>query len=449
MKIFSDQLFAGRFLSVIFGALQVAIMPKLMSLFTKNKKLQLLAALLAIFTPGLILTGRLAIIDTQLTFFLSASFYFSFRALEKIFATKITTNKDFLFHLFNRPLFLASLFFALALFTKFSAILFIPVLVTLIFYFWSAPKINKLSKKIWLQIYKIILLATPLILIAFFAGCLFLLLKLHPAFSQLFSRGGDFLYSWTDFWQQPLSIIYQNLFFVQEVLSAYLTNILFFSAIVLAICFWRRDRRPLLLLISGCAFITPIILFGQVLYPRYLLPALPFFLCSFALSLTHFYFRFAKQTRIILLALFFLTGGYFTYCSIFAPAKMLLPEDDITQYLVEWSSGYGITETVAYLEELKTAAPTLVLTEGYFGTLPDALLVYFFNRNVDNLRIEGIGQPVSNLDKADPQLLASYDQIVLVVNSHRMFLDLPADKLLKEFTRPLPDSPSLQIWNLK
>ena len=447
LKIFTDQLFAARLLSVFFGAGQLIVMIKLMSLFNHKKNAQLFTVLMTIFIPGFILINRLALIDTQLTFFLSLSFYFAYKSLE-IFQRKISTFKtlklsNLLAKIFSPALFFSALFFGLALLTKFSAILFLPVLVTLLFYFWPATISSKREKIAHLFSYLTILIA-----IGFLAGCLLLTLKISPVFPQLFARGGDFLYSLNDFFAQPTTIILRNLQLFSETLSNYLTSIVFIFSFVFAIYLWPQDKKPALLLLSGLAFLSPILLLGKVIYGRYLLPALPFFILSFNLSFAYLHTILSKILKTILLSAFFLVSGYFTYAALFSPAKMLLTPDDSLQYLNEWSSGYGITETISLINQLKAQAPTLVLTEGSFGTLPDALLVYYFNQDVSNLKIEGIGQPVYGWEKWQ-SLIDQYPQAILVVNSHRMKAQLPSEKLLGNFSRPASVAPSLQVWNLK
>lgn len=441
LKVFTNQLFAGRLLSVLFGLGQIMMMIKLMSLFTKNRASQILAAAITLFTPGLILTNRLAIIDTQLTFFLTTSFYFAYQSLASLGKPKLQLKQFLRQTIINAKVLWAGVFFGLALLTKFSAILFLPVLITLLFYFWPPKKTQFWSR--------LATMVTVLIAIAAIGGGCFLLLTISSAFPQLFARGGDFLFSLSDFFKQPSAIISQNFITISEMLAAYLTNILFFSSIVLAIYLWPRDHRPIWLIISGLAFVAPIAILGKIIYARYLLPALPFFILSFTLSLNYFNLtRSLRAIKNILLILFFVNGIYFTWANIFAPEKMILPASDQIQYLGEWSSGHGIEETIAFIDLLREQGEVLVLTEGYFGTLPDALLMEYFNRDTTGLRIEGIGQPVNDVVRHQ-ELIDQYAQAILIVNSHRMQVPLSSDKLLAQFERPVAEAPALQIWNLK
>ena len=62
-----------------------------------------------------------------------------------------------------------------------------------------------------------------------------------------------------------------------------------------------------------------------------------------------------------------------------------------------------------------------------------------------------MGQPVrwGNLQKF-ANLIAQYPRVILVVNSDRLAIDnLSTDQLLATYKRPLPQTASLQVWQLK
>jgi hypothetical protein len=198
-------------------------------------------------------------------------------------------------------------------------------------------------------------------------------------------------------------------------------------------------------------FLLPILFLGKVVYPRYLLPVLPFLIISFCLSLSLVTSHFKKSIVAILLSLIFLIGSYWTYSSLTAPEKMPLTHNEQIQLLGEWSAGYGIIHTVALIEELSKEVPTLVLTEGHIGTLPDGLQIYFYNRPTrNNIRIEGVGQPIKDENLLEKQaIIDDYQQVLLVVNSNRLELSESWQKtLLAYFRRPVSNAPSLQVWRL-
>jgi hypothetical protein len=89
-----------------------------------------------------------------------------------------------------------------------------------------------------------------------------------------------------------------------------------------------------------------------------------------------------------------------------------------------------------------------VATEGSFGTLPDGINLYLHRTNVDQVYVEGIGQPVVNIPNFFTDRARQFDQVVLVVNSHRLKLSLPEEQLLQEYCRPAPTAPCLQVWDI-
>src|SRR5690606_21546600 len=71
---------------------------------------------------------------------------------------------------------------------------------------------------------------------------------------------------------------------------------------------------------------------------------------------------------------------------------------DVEQYLTEWSSGHGIREGVTFIYERQLAGKKIAVgTEGYFGTLPDGILMYQYGRDVTGILVEGIGYPLTGI----------------------------------------------------
>ncbi len=221
-----------------------------------------------------------------------------------------------------------------------------------------------------------------------------------------------------------------------------------------------KNKRPFILsLLSGFIFLAPIILLGKVVYPRYLLPALPFFTVAAALVFEELLLRIDRLTtvakRISLASLLFLIAVTqfsvvsieFLTRSLFAPDSIPFVAADRTQYLTEWSSGHGILETVHYIESQAQTKRVAVATEGYFGTLPDGILLYLFHRDVRNIWVEGIGQPVRGIPSSFAVKAKDFDQILLVVNSHRLHTTFTNGSLISSYCRPY-QAPCLQVWDI-
>jgi len=209
---------------------------------------------------------------------------------------------------------------------------------------------------------------------------------------------------------------------------------------------------------GGLAFALPIMLLGIVVYPRYLFPSLIFWTPAAALATSALLQKVRKvkgeRARLTLIALLglviaasFYSAVPFVLTNWLTPNKIPFIRADRTQYLTEWSSGHGLKETATLLQDLSQNKTVAVATEGYFGSLPDGLLLYFHRRPVDNLYIEGIGQPVSEIPDVFSDRAKEFDQSLLVVNSHRLNLKLDSKLLVEEYCRPY-NAPCLQVWDI-
>jgi len=425
--IFNDQLFAGRFLSVLLGAGSVLIMgliaKSLINSEEKNKKLaQYLAMFLTSILPFTFFHNRMALTDGLLFFNLALSFLAALKLIksEKIYWLILLVFK-----------------FLMALLSKLSALLFVPSILVLIF---QKKEIRLLS------LFKSILHLSFALIVAFL---FFYLFRFVPVFPQLFSRGGDFLHPFTILWEtEVFTILKNNLIFFSQQFLKYLGLAILFLALPL---FSRKIRKEQFnLCLALLVFILPLAALGRIVYPRYLLPASIFVIVSASLSLTILLLHKDLVKKIIgflFLIAIFIKSLNFILPSYFNPDQIPFTEADRVQYLEEWSSGHGILETTQLMLEKSQNQHLAVATEGYFGTLPDGILMYLHRRNVNNLMIEGIGQPISSIPDDFVENAKNYNLVWLVVNSHRFNIQLDEDKLVTEYCRP-NGAPCLEIWEI-
>ena len=423
--IVKDHLLAGRLLSMVVGLAQAWVMSLLAKQLKLSKKIQILSAVMTVFLPYWFFHHHLALMDGMLTLWLSCSALFTLKIVnQKSSQSIISTNSI-----------LAGIFLGLAILTKIPAVLFIPSLLLLLFI--NNPLKNKYLKN----------QTTQIIISLFIATSLFFLLKLHPAFGQLFSRGSDFLFPWKEIvfegkWREtvPSWPTYLHYF------GQYLTWPIFIFALIGLIL--KRKRESLILNLSWLLYALPTMLMGKVVYARYLFSVSIFITLAALLALS----QLTKKSLIIrlfvmlMMLLSFYQSTQFIFSLAFHAEKIKFVKSDTVQYLTEWSAGFGVKETVELIKKLGTHQRVLVLSEGYFGTLPDGLLMYLHRQNVDNIYIEPIGQPINNLKKATTPF-EMFDQVLLVGNSHRLNLDLSQAELLKEYCRPF-DAPCHQIWDI-
>jgi 4-amino-4-deoxy-L-arabinose transferase-like glycosyltransferase len=420
--LFQDQLFAGRFVSVLAGGVALFFIMKIAKIFDQSEKASKVAAFLLIFLPYSFFYIRLAVTDALLFAMLSMSYYFLLRFLQ---ARKIAFFMGF------------ALSFFLAIFSKTPALLAIPAFFVAPLFFEKSlqPKNLIRSRSFWKNLFF-------LGLGFFLSGLLFYSFRFVPLFSQLFGVGSGFLYPLKTLMSiEIFSIFWRNLRFFAEQAFYYLTpGLLFFL-----IPFGKRFRKEqLLLLLSAFLFLIPLLLLGRVIYSRYFLPSVLFFILSASLG----YLSFPKKVLRLIISFFIVIPlAYFIFTSYFAIDSLPLSKNDRSQYLEEWSAGQGIKESVNYIEELAKTQRVSVATEGSFGTLPDGILLYLHGKNVDNIYVEGIGQPIYQIPEVFWEKAAGSDTILLIVNSHRLKADTQQWQLLQEYCRP-NQAACLQVWQL-
>ena len=414
--LFKSQLFAARLVSVFAGLISMIFVGLISFELFKKRKTAYLAMMLYTILPFTFFYHRLAITDALMLSNLTMAYYFSIKAIK--------TKKNVFY------LFLALTFF-LALFSKTPAILFLPI-----FYLNLFIEKNFKWKKFTISFVK---LSLSLIIAA---SLLYSFRFITPLFPQLFSVGGNFLYPIDKALSSDVfAISWSNFKFFGQQLITYLSVVL----LIFALPFYKEKRKEqLILVLSAIGFLLPLMIMGKIIYPRYLMPSSLFLIISAAYSLTN------KKHRVInLLALIYLFSFSFKfiYPSYFNVNQIPFTRIDQKQFLEEWSSGHGIKETVEYIKELSQENSIAIATEGSFGTLPDGLLLYFHRKDVSNIYIEGIGQPVREIPKEFLDKASDFDQKILVVNSYRLEMDLPEENLVREYVRP-NGAPSLQVWKL-
>lgn len=420
LPLFSDPLYAARFLSVVGGFFQVLAGVWLVREVKGGRLAQLLVAFLFTILPFWFFHHRIALMDGWMTLWITCSLAALIHALE------------------SRQLVWAvgsGLFLGAAILTKIPAVLILPSFGVLLF--WSSTK-----GSFWVAIK--CLVVTGLVSLIVSATLL-----ISPAFPQLFARSSDFLFSVTDVFR---GIWLQTIFNTPSYLN-YFWQYLTAGGVVLSLLavMWRSSRRKALIVI-GCflAYSGPIALMGRVVFPRYFLPAALFLTVLAALSLEKLLIsatRWKQTAGLLLLIIIIYQASQFIVPALSDPNQIPFVSADQGQYLTEWSSGHGIKETFFLITQAAKSASILVATEGYFGTLPDGLLVYFHHQDLFNIAIEGVGQPINSVPQKLIDDQDAFNTLWLVVNSHRLNFALPENALFAEYCRPY-QGPCLQVWDL-
>lgn len=437
LKIFTNPLIAGRIVALLAGLVQVFVTAQIVKKLGGKTMAVLSSILMVTLLPFWYFHHRIALMDGLMTMFLSLSWLYLIHALQN-------KKEQWLW------LGLTGISFGLALLTKLPALLFIPAL-------GIAALLSKPKK---------MPLAT---LMSFGAGSLlvgllvFLSLKIQPNFGQLFTRGNDFLYPVSEVLARGVwSVIWINAKTALSTLGAYLTwPVLLLPLTGLFQDKWRKTHGWLIL--AALSFMAPILLLGKTIYPRYFLPvALPITV-SAALAFGQFFdytkklvkrpLHFIVRCALLVLGLTYVMSTILEFMLISWQNPDYLPytPQDRSQYAWEWSSGHGVWETTQMLEATAQNHTIAVATEGFFGTLPDAMLMYLHNQNVTNILVEGIGQPVHEIPQQFIEKAQQYEYVWLVVNDYREKMGLNTGKtegeLISWYCR-VPGAPCLQVWDI-
>jgi 4-amino-4-deoxy-L-arabinose transferase-like glycosyltransferase len=441
LKFFSDPLLGGRLLSLLIGLLTVFVMRKLIREFTKEAIARWVVTLSVILLPFWYFYHRMALMDGLLTLLLSSSFFF---------AVRLSKGMDL--SLRKRVLLLAglALSFAGSLMTKTPALFAIPVIAFTPIYFWLQTK-RKVPD---------LLRALAWVGVAGVIGCLiFLSLRISPLFGSLFARSTDFTFTFKDLisgeWRYVLgNSLKRNLGWIGFYLTPGIVLIAF-----LGIFIKKIRSNVLFLLTSAALFFAPLTLFGRVLWPRYFLPTIIFITLASALSFSEAIKQKTLRTiSFLFLGLSGIISVYFVAVSFVNPANLPFVPEDSSQYLYEWSAGYGNSQVRDFIRERQAALPKdgskriIVLTEGSFGTLPDGLLMYFHaGDNAKTMEVHGIGVGVPRIPEEYIEA-AKNNEVYYVLNSHRFGIaDQSNLKKVFEIERPASPkgkSPSLLFFQV-
>lgn len=398
-KIFSDPLYAGRFVSVLtgFGTL-IGIFLATYLLF-KDKKAALIAAFIYALTPFSVFFDRMALVDSMLAMFgvwvfLGALFVVKKMRLDASMITGFLLGG--------------------ALLTK-SPALFFVIMLPVFFLFVPYTKKDKLKKRLLPY-----LKYAGLLLVVLVIGYgMYNILRLGPNFNLLAERNQDYVYPLKHILTSPLDpfkpfidrsyryfLIMGPGVFIFLSLFGFLTNIKTRTKEILSLGVWAV--LPILIVSE----------YTKVLTARYILFSVPFFVilaASAFLAKDSLRKIFSIGLVIFIIHAFFLDQLYVTNIEA-AP----LPRTERSGYLEEWTAGTGIKETADWILARHQKNPDehiVVGTEGYFGTLPDGLEIYL--NNIPNVTVIGVGLGHSEVPKKLLDTKAAGNTTFFLVNNER------------------------------
>lgn len=401
-----DPLWIARFFSVIMGVASGVVVSAIAFQINHKKSLFWISFFIWMMLPFSVFYSRMALIDMTLTFWLALSTY--------TFLTIPNNYKNSRFYAL-----LPGLFWGLALITKTSAFYFAPVYLAILIHTYLSKKF-KIDKQVAFKSVIGFLLGLGMLGIMVFS----------EFFPFLFNRSADFAYTISDIAKQPFHIMATNAFRMGKWLLVYCSPLLLTILTVAN----KKNFNVRNLFLGLLFWLLPFLITGKVLSSRYILPSLIFIVPLMAVS----YSKLPSKFKIAIGALFFGYCLYWNYFLIFRPNSTPYPIEDRVQFLTDWSSGHGIKESADYLIKIAKTESVLVATEGFFGTLPDGLMIYLDGKpELDNMRVEGVGLPIFGV----PKLLSEtpgFDRKFVIVNEHRFVGDPlpPGLVLMQKYPRP-------------
>lgn len=349
LKIFNDPLFAGRFLSVIFGFITL-----LGTLFlgwkSFDKKVGMFAAFLVAVTPFMVFFDRMALVDSMLTAFSIWSLNLAMLLLR------------------SQRLDLAMILGYIlggAMLTKTPGSFNVATLpTTLLAFKWQQQqKEKKLLKIIGLWLVALII-----------ALAIYNILRLGPGFNNLNSRNQDYIFSPVDIYQRPLDPFLPHLSVLFDWFVRLITvPTLLLLAFAIVVSFGKKDKIAWVILVWALVPILVQTALLKVFTARYILFSIPPLLVIAGYGVSNF-----KRSISWLLLLIIISplALYFDYLLLTQSENAPLPDDERSGYFEMWTAGYGVYEIATFLDNESIKQPVVLGTEGRFGTLPDGIQIY-------------------------------------------------------------------------
>lgn len=359
LRVFNglDPLFIGRLTSVVAGLGTLLGLWLLSYELFRDKKIAWLAGILYVVMPFTLWYDRMALYDSMVSTFSVWSLYVG------LLLTK---------HLKLDTALLLGMVLGAGMLNKSSGFLslyFLPV--TLFVFDWRYPK-------------RLIRWAGLVVVAAVLSQMFYSILRLSPYFHIVGQKNNVFVFSLSEWFNQPFRFFAGNLRGMFDWLRQYMTLPLFLAAWGSFIIKLPKERERLLLFLWWALPFAALANFGKVLYPRFILfmtmPLIP--LAAYTLSQI-----WRSRWRLVGILLF-IPALYISLGILTNPLTAHIPFADRGQFLDDWPAGGGVKEVVTYLRAQASERQIAVYTEGTFGLMPYALEIYLVD--YPNVKIAGI-----------------------------------------------------------
>lgn len=352
-----DPLFIGRLTSVIAGFGTLVGVWFLSGELFRNRSVAWIASVLYVIIPFTVWYDRMALYDSMVSTFSVWSLYLGvLLAKNPRLDTALLLGMVLAAGMLNKS-------------SGFLSLYFLPV--TLLVFDWKNPK-------------RFIRWVGFIVVVSILSQIFYSILRLSPYFHIVGQKNNVFVFSMSEWFNQPFRFFAGNLRGMFDWLRQYMTLPLFIAAFVSFFTRWPHIRERLLLLLWWLLPFVGLANFGKVLYPRFIL-----FMTIPLIVLTAYTLCMMERTRWRFVGmLLMLPALYISFGIVMNPVMAKIPFADRGQFIDDWPAGGGVKEVITYLQSQATIQPIRVYTEGTFGLLPYALEIYL-NDN-PHVKISGI-----------------------------------------------------------
>ncbi|MCH7640943.1 phospholipid carrier-dependent glycosyltransferase [Patescibacteria group bacterium] len=421
VRRFSDPLFIGRLTSVFYGmGTLIGIFALTYYLFKsppthkvsagQARKIALIASLFWAISPYSVFFDRTALVDSMLAMFGVWTLFFAI-------VTVKTLRLDMAM--------MAGFTLGGALLTKSPALFFVLMLPVT----WM---VSRWPKRRFVHLIKLGFLS--LVTAAIGYG-LYNILRLGPNFHLITSRNQDYVYPISQIWTSPFNPLITNVtssfnwlwFMGPSILVLFVLIALVSNLKIEYIKTDKKSRSEVALLFIWSAFPLAVsAVYAKVFTARYILFILPTVYIFASIIFLKLYKKkeIVKKGLILGLILYIALALRIDYLLLTDPENANLPRVMRSGYLEEWTSGTGIREVADLIRGEYTLEPDkkiVVGTEGFFGTLPDALQAYL--NDLPEITVIGVGVPIREVPIQLIESKQAGNKTYLVVNSTRFLGD--------------------------
>ena len=364
MKIIDDPLLAGRLVSVIFGFLTMIGLWFLSYELFKDKRIAFLTSILYIFFPFAQVYDRMALMDSMVATFSIWALYFSVLLVRKV---NLSFAYTLGFVLGAGALTKSSNFFSM----------YCLPFTLLLFNFSKSQLLKRILKWGLLAIFAVVI-----------AQIIYSILRLSPLFSMIGIKNETFIYPFSEWFNHPFTFLIGNLSALWDWLFGYL-GISYLLLIAVSIIFiFKEFKEKILLIIYFFLPFLALAIFGKLIYARFI-----FFMSLYLLPLAGWGLVYlidllrsklkVNKLSYILVILFIFYPAFICLQLLINPINAQIPKTDSSQYINSWAAGWGVKESVEYIEKKAKSEKVFVGTEGTFGLMPESLELYLVkNKNV-------------------------------------------------------------------